>query len=207
MLINENKFYIYKWIRLDTNMPFYIGKGTGGRFNKIHQRNQYFKRIHSSVQTKVEIIIDNLSEKESFIKEAEFIKFYKNLGYCEANFTNGGEGPSGRIVSQKSREKISSGNKGKIVSQETKDKQSAIRKGKTPYNKGNIVTQEQRLNNAISHGSKLFLVFNKNNELVGEWISKSECSRFLNICIAGISLCLNNKRKTHNSYRFEYKIG
>lgn len=23
----DNKYYIYEWIRLDTNEPFYVGKG------------------------------------------------------------------------------------------------------------------------------------------------------------------------------------
>lgn len=27
--MNENKYYVYEWIRLDTNEPFYVGKGCG----------------------------------------------------------------------------------------------------------------------------------------------------------------------------------
>ena len=99
-MINEKKFYVYRWIRLDTNTPFHVGKGIARRFRNTTQRNTYFKRICASVKTKVEIILDNLSEKEAFVKEAEFIALYKKLGYCETNFTAGGRGgSSGRIIS------------------------------------------------------------------------------------------------------------
>ena len=29
--MDENKYYVYEWIRLDINEPFYVGKGCGDR--------------------------------------------------------------------------------------------------------------------------------------------------------------------------------
>ena len=32
---NKNIFYVYEWIRLDTNEPFYIGKGCNDRWRNL----------------------------------------------------------------------------------------------------------------------------------------------------------------------------
>ena len=31
----ENNYYVYEWIRLDTNEPFYVGKGKNKRCYKL----------------------------------------------------------------------------------------------------------------------------------------------------------------------------
>lgn len=100
-------FYVYRWIRLDTNTPFYIGKGRGGRAFKTSGRSLYFKRIYYKVPCRVEIFIKDLTEKEAFYKEIEFIKIYRTCGLRLCNITDGGEGVSGYTHSIKSRYKIS----------------------------------------------------------------------------------------------------
>jgi hypothetical protein len=128
MTQNEN-FYIYRYIRLDTNTPFYVGKGKGDRAYALSRRNKRFLRIIAKVGYKVQILLSNLSEDLAFKKEIEFIKLYKSIGYCEANFTNGGEGSSGRIVSQITKEKISKSKMNHLVSEETKIKMSKALSG------------------------------------------------------------------------------
>ena len=36
----ENNYYVYEWIRLDTNEPFYVGKGKGIRWKSFDRRNK-----------------------------------------------------------------------------------------------------------------------------------------------------------------------
>lgn len=104
---NVNRFYIYRWIRLDTNQPFHIGKGCGRRAYSVSygKRNKYFIRIHNKIKCKVEIFIKNLTEKQAFEKEIEFIALYKKFGLCETNLTNGGEGATGYKQKPESIEK------------------------------------------------------------------------------------------------------
>lgn len=138
MSVNEsilNKYYIYRYIRLDTNTPFYIGKGFGSRYKNIDSRNKYFKNIIKSIPYEVEIILDNLTEEQSFNKEIEFIKLYKGLGYCEANLSLGGEGSSGVIRSLETRAKISLAKKGIPYSKETKYRMSLKHKKLTEEHK------------------------------------------------------------------------
>lgn len=133
------QFYVYRWIRLDTNQPFYVGKGKGNRSEQTkHGRNKYFRNILKVSGCEVEIMISNLTEAQAFVKEVEFITLYKSLGYCEANLTNGGEGSSGRIHSAETRAKISAAHVGKILSAETRAKMSATTRGRP----GHIHTEE-----------------------------------------------------------------
>lgn len=47
--MNKNKYYVYEWIRLDTNEPFYVGKGCGNRWKELLNRNNWFLRIVNKI--------------------------------------------------------------------------------------------------------------------------------------------------------------
>jgi len=102
----DSTYCIYRHIRLDKNTPFYVGKGHTKRANEKSNRTKYWTNI-SSKGYEVEIIVEGLTEEEAFKKEIEFIKLYKDLGYCEANFSTGGEGASGVIHTAETRKKMS----------------------------------------------------------------------------------------------------
>ena len=125
-----SEFYVYRWIRLDSNTPFYVGKGKGRRASS-RQRNSRFLEIYRMVPCEVGIFIDGLTESEAYEKEIEFIATYKKLGMCEANITNGGGNPFGRVFSAEHRAKLSAAAQGRKVSQETKAKISATLTGTT----------------------------------------------------------------------------
>ncbi len=127
--------YLYRHIRLDKNEVFYIGIGSDSNYkraNSIKQRNNHWKYIINNSKYKVDIILDNLTWEEACIKEKEFISIYgrKDLGKGSlVNFTDGGEGAYGRILSIETRNKISLGISnekhgmfGKTHTQEAKEK-------------------------------------------------------------------------------------
>jgi len=124
-----NDFYIY--IYLDSRKPgqycyenicflfkpFYVGKGKDNRWKDIIHRNKYFKnKINKIKKLGLKLIIfklyDNLNEKESFEKEIKLISEIEiiNPGIL-VNMTNGGDGRSGYIMSEKSKKLISEKNK------------------------------------------------------------------------------------------------
>ena len=157
-----NNFYIYRYIRLDSNTPFYIGKGLGKRYReRTSGRNIYFKRIVKTIPYRVDIIVSNLSEDQAFKKEIEFIKLYRSFGLCEANFTNGGEGSSGRKMSEHTKSKLKEANKNRVLTDETRTRMSKSQtgrigpnKGKTPWNKGKPQTEETKAKLSASHMGK-----------------------------------------------------
>lgn len=137
--MNENKYYVYGYIRLDTNTYFYIGKGKDNRYLRLDNRKQHFMSILNKVECVVEILYDNLTEDEAFQLEVDTIYdlvfnegysidikgIKKNANGCHlVNCTWGGEGTSGLSIKQ---------------SQETIDKRVAKNTGKKR-------TKEQRKN-------------------------------------------------------------
>ncbi len=61
----NNDYYVYIYWRLDTNEPFYIGKGKGDRWKKLNTRNKHFKRVINKYPIAVEIIKDNLTNEQA----------------------------------------------------------------------------------------------------------------------------------------------
>jgi hypothetical protein len=108
--------YIYLHRRLDTNEVFYVGRGTVSkkasgkcdtntysRAYVTHNHNKYWIRITNKVSWLVEIVEDFLTWDESMLLEIEYIKKYGRKDLNEGslvNFTNGGEGNKGLIVSE-----------------------------------------------------------------------------------------------------------
>ncbi len=163
-----NRGYIYRHILLDTGVVFYIGIGG---FNKKEKQFTYkraydklarhsdWKKITLNTNYIVEIILDNLTEIESILKEIEFIKLYGRLDLGTGtliNKNNGGQGFSGtkrKPLSDETKEKISKTRKekyalgllpsmkgdknpmfGKITPNETKEKlRVALSGDKNPF--------------------------------------------------------------------------
>lgn len=95
--MNDNCYYVYEWIRLDTNQPFYVGKGKLDRAYELkNNRNKYFKDVIKNREVAVVILQDNLDEREAFQYECWYIHEYRyEMGIELTNQTDGGDGVSG----------------------------------------------------------------------------------------------------------------
>ena len=113
-----NEYYVYEWIRLDTNEPFYVGKGKGNRCYKLtRENNKHFNNIVKSISVAVNILINNLEEYEAFQYECYYIWYYRDvIGYNLCNISDGGENPPTLIGSE-------NGNYKNYWNQEQKEKQ------------------------------------------------------------------------------------
>jgi hypothetical protein len=104
MVKNPYRFYTYAYLREDRT-PYYIGKGSGRR---IYDKNG---RPCGKPKDKSRIIFlkQNLTEEEAFKHEIYMISVFgrKDLGTgILHNKTDGGDGVSGVIVSEETREKL-----------------------------------------------------------------------------------------------------
>ena len=146
--------YVYKHIRKDKNVVFYVGMGTDDSYSRArtkHSRNRHWKRIVAKTEYEVEIIESNLTKEEAYEKEIWYIKFYGRRDMKTGtlvNLTGGGGGfldiseetkqhfrdlytgisLAERLGEERAKEigkKISEANKGK-----SKPKQSATMKGR-----------------------------------------------------------------------------
>ena len=113
------------------NIPFYIGKGKGRRYyikGHLHKdsancllKNKIRKVGVDNVE--IHLLHRDISEEEAFSWERYWIKYIGRRDLKEGtlcNLTDGGEGESGRIVSEETRQKLSKINKGKVFSKEHK---------------------------------------------------------------------------------------
>ncbi|CAB4122040.1 hypothetical protein UFOVP17_47 [uncultured Caudovirales phage] len=126
---NMNNAYVYIHTRLNTNLPFYVGKGKGKRFNSTLSRNKHWNNVvkkdggFNAVK-----LIENVCDEFAYFIESEVIDKYKLLGYKLVNKTNGGEGVSGSNVNagiaktEEHKQKLRDCNLGKKQSYETIEK-------------------------------------------------------------------------------------
>jgi len=127
-----NNFYIYIYLdpRKKENYsygsykfeyePFYVGKGKDERWKDTNRRNKYFKhKINKIKENGLEPIVvkikEDLTEENSFILESKLISLIGREDLNKGtliNFTNGGEGSIGHVVSEESRKLMSEKKKG-----------------------------------------------------------------------------------------------
>lgn len=142
--VGLNNWTVYRHIRLDKNVPFYIGigKDISRPYNK-KDRSKFWKSIISKTEYIVEILFDNLIKEQAVEKELEFIKLYgrvdlKTGSLC--NMTNGGEGTSvlNNDLEWLRRRKIKEALIGKKQSLASKVKNCINQKNRIPVTIGGI---------------------------------------------------------------------
>ena len=152
---------MYEWIRLDTNEPFYVGKGHNDRWRHIKGRNSHFINIYNKVPCTVNILHDNLDEQIAYDIEVWYIREYRDImGYDLCNINDGGEGQSlcgelnpmygvrltgdkngfyGKHHTEKQKEIWSKKRKGIKHTEEWKEKISKIEQGKDNPNAKSVI--------------------------------------------------------------------
>lgn len=140
--MENNKYYMYRHVRLDTNVPFYIGIGCKKGFYETHlqeykraydsyHRSRFWKQVIDKTDYKVEIIFETDTLEKVYIKEIEFIELYGRRNFNTGtlvNLTDGGVGVTRRP--DEINKSISDKLKGKKFTQEHKDKIGAKSKGR-----------------------------------------------------------------------------
>jgi hypothetical protein len=99
------EYYTYAYLRED-GTPYYIGKGKDDRVNKRSKKDIQPPEDKS----RIIFLKKNLTEEEAFRHEIYMIAVFgrKDLGTgILRNMTDGGDGSSGRIISEEARKKRS----------------------------------------------------------------------------------------------------
>jgi len=164
--------YLYRHIRLDKNVPFYIGIGSDNKKQRAFSksgRNKYWQNIVKLTNYEVEIMVDDISWNEACEKEKYFIQLYgKFSNGTLANMTDGGDGiiglkrgiefsrrnseiHLGKKYNLDVRNKMSKSHKGKILSVEHKSNISKAVSGRilTDCHKQKIGNS----NKSVNHGN------------------------------------------------------
>lgn len=140
---------LYRHIRLDKNVPFYIGIGKDiKRAYSKSNRSKLWRNIIAKTDYTIDILFDNLTWEQACKKEIEFIALYGRLDLSTGtlvNLTSGGEGKVDFITADDTKEKMANHKKGKTRPENVKKAISQSLKGLT-------FTEERK--EAISKGRK-----------------------------------------------------
>jgi hypothetical protein len=139
-------YFLYRHIRDDKNIPFYIGIGTTvdtakflesvyRRAYKKRDRNEHWKRIVSKTNYSVDILYETSNRVEIQQKEMEFISLYKRTvdGGSLCNQTYGDKDLSGYRFGEDHKRKLSDK---KICRKLSKEHIEKIKKNARVWNKG-----------------------------------------------------------------------
>lgn len=220
--------YVYRHIRQDKNIPFYIGVGlSDDNYFRAYQksktkRSKYWHNISKNGYD-VEILMDGLTKEEAFEKEKEFIKIYgrsNNRTGILCNLTDGGENPpinkgdKNPAKRKEVREKLSMQKLGIKLSKEHRHNLSIASKkcGKIPPSQKGVKRNassiskmiESRLNNGI--GRKVIYQYDKDKNFICQWryakdIKKSNPK----YSIGNIHSVCRGERKFAYDYIWSYK--
>lgn len=124
--------------RNDTGKVFYVGKGKDRRAWSKQYRNKFWCNVANKHGHSVELLFQGLTEEDAFQAEIDVITELRYFGEQLTNMTNGGEGSSGRVLTEEQkraigeksratktpevRAKISKAAKGRLHSEEAKQK-------------------------------------------------------------------------------------
>lgn len=104
----EKTFCVYEHWRPDTGLCFYVGKGFSSRAYRLNRpSNLHHQRIVSKLlrqgqSVEIRLVEEKISESCALQLEKQRIVYWRSLGVCLVNLTDGGEGCSGWIPDKKS---------------------------------------------------------------------------------------------------------
>ena len=164
-------------VKLNTGEPFYVGKGKDNRAFIKRNRSIHWRNIVNKYGYDIIFIKENLTEKESFIQESYWIKRIGRKDTEEGplvNFTNGGEGASGRPMNKRTKDILLGLNTGRPAT--IKQKQIVGLRYKNKFGK--------------DHNRSISLIING-----VEFSGYSEASRKLNILITTLHYRVKSENK------------
>jgi hypothetical protein len=178
---------VYTHTRQDTGKVFYIGIGCSANYKRAYQtvkRSEYWTRIKKKAGLKVAVIIDNITWKEAESIEryliSKFGREQQGIGQL-CNMTDGGDGTTGRIVSDTERESMRQRMLG--------------------------VYRPQAVAAAIAVTKRPVEQYTKSGEFIKTWDCISDAVRagYTNNKPSHISMTCRGKRPTAGGYIWKYK--
>lgn len=232
---DECKYYLYQYVRLDTESIFYVGIGTKPnnwnpfkRAKELSSHNIFCKRIASKGNMKIMIIDENDNYEYIKNRECELIKKYgkinNNVGLL-ANITDGGEGTKGAAPCNRKKIyvydknglyikefiSIRAASKELHVHERSISRNSRKEEGLVGeyqfrfYKLSNITPSLSKTEKISIVRSRAVMQIDYEGKLCFEWKSASAAAFSLKVDPSAIIMCCRGNRKTAYGYKWQYK--
>ncbi len=211
------EYYVYCHKNPETLEIFYIGKGIKKRAYKKDGRGKYWiNYVNKYGLPIIEFLYENLNEDDAIKIEKELIlkigRKDLNKGPL-VNTTDGGEGCSGLVHSEKSKKLISESRKGKTGNNKGKTwkfkipRTKGLKRGnyKLRKDKGKKFSQEtiEKFKEGKRNKAKKVLQFSLNMEFIQEWRSAADIMEKLKL--KGLYNNLNGRSNSCGGFVWIYK--
>jgi hypothetical protein len=174
----KNNYYIYLHIKLSTGEPFYVGKGKDNRAFVKRNRSIHWRNIVNKYDYDIIFIKEDLTEDEAFIQELYWINRIGRKDINKGplvNFTDGGEGSSGRPMNDNTKEILLKINTGRTTSVKQKE----------------IVGSRYKNKFGSEHNRSKKVICLETGE---QFASMSEAERFYNMSQSSVSWSIKHKK-------------
>ena len=151
-MVNPYRFYTYAYLRKDKT-PYYIGKGQRKRIYDVSGKPCGIPKDKS----RIIFLKQNLTEDEAFKHEQYMISVFGRKDIKTGilhNRTNGGDGASGVIRSEETKQKMSKALKGRIFTEEHRKNIGETSRGRKHTEETRRKMCEKRKGNKPSLGMK-----------------------------------------------------
>jgi hypothetical protein len=201
-------FYVYQHLRLDNNIPFYIGKGCKDRAFRTKRNNKGWNNIVNKVGFKADIIKYFEDENQAIEYEHKLIDDYKSQGIELVNQTLYSSGGTSWSYTDEVKEKQRLGQIGtkRPKSKEWCDKVSEA-------NKGRKILWANKIGDALrgvpknypNPNKKIIIQLDLEGNFIKEWPSATEAGKYLNKSGNSIADCASGRQKTAYGFKWKYK--
>jgi hypothetical protein len=201
-------FYVYQHLRLDNNIPFYIGKGCKDRAFRTKRNNKGWNNIVNKVGFKTEILEYFEDENQAIEYEHKLIDLYRSQGIELVNQTLYSSGGTKWSYTDEVKSKQSQGQIGtkRPKSPEWCDKISKA-------NTGREILWADKIGNALrgvpknypNPNKKIILQYDNNNNLINQYNSATEAGKALNKSGNSIADCAAGRQKTAYGFTWKYE--
>lgn len=201
------KYFTYLHRTADAGRVFYVGKGTRDRERVSTGRSEYWSRVAKKHGFVPEILARWTSEEEAFEHERFLIACFKDMGFQLCNLTDGGEGASGMVQSEETKQKrnvqlrgrrkspetiarMKAAQANKVMSESQKAKLSAYWKGKVEGANNPFAKRCQCVETGVVYDTYT---------LAGDWLKSLGYAK---ASFKNISAVINGEKKTAYGYKW-----
>lgn len=200
-----SKFLVYALVDPRNGEIRYIGKSSSGLKRPKHHfaksvRLKHQLPIYSWINKLLKMglvptieILEETDKKTLPFVEMYYIKISKKDGDRLLNLTEGGDGPTGRPMSQETKERISKANKGN----KPKETINAARVSQT----GKIPTKEQRQKSTLNNPKRKMVLCVETGVV---YIGIRQAAKILNLDHRGIGRCCSGEYKQYKGFTWKF---